>query len=153
MKQQRISAAKIRLQKDLEEVNQTSDAVVTFPDPNDIMHFNLRIRPISGYWANHNFDFRFDISEDWPIEKPSITILTKVWHPNIDEEGNICLNIIKENYTPVLSISKIVATLYFLFIEPNPYSPLNNEAANQLINSPDDFKEKVEEYMEEYCSE
>ena len=147
------SPAKIRLQKDLEQMAEISDAKVSFPDENDIMHFIVRIRPIAGIWANHNFDFKFDISEDWPIERPSITILTKIWHPNIDEEGNICLDIIKENYSPVLTISKIVETLLFLFMEPNPYSPLNTEAANQYIDSLDDFKEKAMEYMDEFCEE
>ena len=147
----RRTYAQIRLQKDLEEMAQNSDAKVMFPNPNDIMHFHVRIRPVSGIWANHNFDFKFDIEEDWPIQRPLIHILTKVWHPNIDEEGSICLDVIRERYSPVYTISKIVESLLFLFINPNPYSPLNEEAAMQFINSMDEFKKTANEYMNEYC--
>ena len=134
-------------------MSESQDVKVSFQNPNDVMHFIVRIRPISGIWANHNFDFKFDISEDWPIDRPKIMLLTKIWHPNIDEEGNICLDIIRDRYSPVLTISQIAQGLLFLFNCPNPLSPLNEEAATQLMSSPEDFREKAEEYMEEYCQE
>ena len=79
--------------------------------------------------------------------------VTKVYHPNIDLEGNVCLNILREDWKPglddrqprvstlvyqdsffvsVLTINSIVYGLQYLFLEPNPEDPLNKEAANEL---------------------
>ncbi len=56
----------------------------------------------------------------------------QVYHPNIDLEGNVCLNILREDWKPVLTINAIVYGLQYLFLEPNPDDPLNKEAANEL---------------------
>lgn len=58
-----------------------------------------------------------------------------MYHPNIDLEGNICLNILREDWKPVLSISSIVYGLQFLFLDPNPEDPLNKEAAARFRDS------------------
>ena len=41
---------------------------------------------------------------------------TKVYHPNIDLEGNVCLNILREDWKPVLTINSIVYGLQYLFL-------------------------------------
>jgi len=63
-----------------------------------------------------------------------------VYHPNIDLDGNVCLNILREDWKPVLTINAIVYGLQYLFLEPNPDDPLNKEAANELQVSPDILK-------------
>ena len=49
----------------------------------------------------------------------------KIYHPNIDLDGNVCLNILREDWKPVLTINSIVYGLQYLFLEPNPEDPLN----------------------------
>ena len=49
----------------------------------------------------------------------------KIYHPNIDLEGNVCLNILREDWKPVLTINSVVYGLQYLFLEPNPDDPLN----------------------------
>jgi len=60
------------------------------------------------------------------------TLFQQVYHPNIDLDGNVCLNILREDWKPVLTINAIVYGLQYLFLEPNPDDPLNKEAANEL---------------------
>jgi len=52
-------------------------------------------------------------------------MIKKIYHPNIDLDGNICLNILREDWKPVLNINSILVGLQFLFLEPNPEDPLN----------------------------
>jgi ubiquitin-conjugating enzyme E2 M len=52
-----------------------------------------------------------------------------VYHPNLDLEGNVCLNVLREDWKPVLKINSIIYGLHHLFLEPNPEVPLNKEAA------------------------
>lgn len=69
---------------------------------------------------------------NYPHEPPKVKCETKVYHPNIDLEGNVCLNILREDWNPVLTINSIIYGLQFLFLEPNPDDPLNKEAAEIL---------------------
>jgi len=66
-----------------------------------------------------------------------------VYHPNIDLEGNVCLNILREDWKPVLSISSVLFGLQYLFLDPNPDDPLNKEAADVLRNNPRQFDQHV----------
>jgi len=74
-----------------------------------------------------------------PAEAPS----RQVYHPNIDLEGNVCLNILREDWKPVLSISSIIYGLQYLFLDPNPDDPLNKEAAEVLRENPKLFEQNV----------
>lgn len=141
-----------RLQKDLEDLDCMKDECqVFFPDPDNIQHFIIRIKIFQGIYRNHKFDFSFDIPDDWPIAKPTVKILTKCWHPNLTLEGDVCLNILRKNYLPTLTLQSFVSSLQFLFNEPNYTDPLNQEAANQFGQAFSSFKLKAEEYMEKYC--
>jgi ubiquitin-conjugating enzyme E2 M len=53
----------------------------------------------------------------------------KIYHPNIDLDGNVCLNILREEWKPVLNLSSVVYGLLHLMEAPNPNDPLNKEAA------------------------
>eukprot|EP00877_Chromochloris_zofingiensis_P000681 jgi/Chrzof1/10613/Cz05g05070.t1 len=68
----------------------------------------------------------------------------QVYHPNIDLEGNICLNILREDWKPVLSISSVIYGLQFLFLDPNPEDPLNKDAATKLQENPRQFESYVQ---------
>ena len=67
-----------------------------------------------------------------------------MYHPNIDLEGKICLNILREDWKPVLSISSIVYGLQFLFLDPNADDPLNKEAAVAFQENPRRFEADVQ---------
>lgn len=60
--------------------------------------------------------FSFKVSGLYPHEAPKVKCMTKVYHPNIDLEGNVCLNILREDWKPVLSINSIIYGLQFLFL-------------------------------------
>ena len=71
-----------------------------------------------------------------------------MYHPNIDLDGNICLNILREDWKPVLSISAVIYGLQFLFLDPNPDDPLNTEAAAVLRDNPKLFATNVRRAMQ-----
>jgi ubiquitin-conjugating enzyme E2 M len=57
--------------------------------------------------------------------------------------GNVCLNILRDDWKPVLGINAVILGLIFLFIEPNPNDPLNHEAAALMRDNPAKFKQNV----------
>ena len=146
------SPAEVRLTKDLAEINELLPGVdIRFPDPNKIKEFIVTFSPAQGIWHRGKFEFKFEIPRNWPYDRPKIKILTKVWHPNISEDGPVCLNILRDNYNPTLTITQLIVGLQYLFNEPNPQSPLNIPAAEQYNKAFELFKNKAEEYIDLYC--
>lgn len=62
------------------------------------------------------FLFTFHVSANYPHDPPKVKCKTKVFHPNIDLDGNVCLNILREDWKPVLNINTIVYGLNHLFV-------------------------------------
>lgn len=62
------------------------------------------------------FLFTFHVTPAYPHEPPKVKCKTKVYHPNIDLEGNVCLNILREDWKPVLNINTIIYGLNHLFV-------------------------------------
>ena len=118
-----------------------------FPDADDILHFHLTISPDEGMYKSGSFTFTFSISQNFPHEPPKVKCVQKIYHPNIDLEGNVCLNILREDWKPVLNLNAVIVGLQFLFLEPNASDPLNKDAANDLMSDRDRFKRNVRTSM------
>jgi len=129
----------IRMQKELDEMELPPQVRIEFPDKNNLMHFNIHISPDEGFWKGATYSFVFNVAPLYPHEAPKVKCETKIYHPNIDLQGNVCLNILREDWKPVLSISSVVYGLLYLFLEPNPGDPLNHEAAEVLRNNRAEF--------------
>ena len=78
-----------------------------------------------GFYKKGTFTFKVKINNNYPHEPPKVTLTEKIYHPNIDLQGNVCLNILREDWKPVLNLNSILVGLQYLFLEPNPDDPLN----------------------------
>ena len=59
----------------------------------------------------------------------------------------MCLNILRDDWKPVLGINAVILGLIFLFVEPNPNDPLNHEAAERMRKSTRDFEARVKQTL------
>ncbi|RWS17651.1 NEDD8-conjugating enzyme Ubc12-like protein [Dinothrombium tinctorium] len=143
----RASAAQLRITKDINELTLPKTCNIDFADPDDLLNFKLIISPDEGFYKGGKFVFSFKVSSNYPHEPPKVKCETMVYHPNIDLEGNVCLNILREDWKPVLTINSIVYGLQYLFLEPNPEDPLNKEAAEVLQNNRRLFEQNVRKAM------
>ena len=135
------SVGELRLQKELADLSLPKNMSINFPDGVDkIMHFEITIKPEEGIYKDGSFIFDFSILDTYPYEAPKVLCKTKVFHPNIDREGRICLNILREDWKPVLSILSVFYGLQFLFSSPNPEDPLNKEAAQMMQDNARQFE-------------
>ncbi|XVE87259.1 hypothetical protein DITRI_Ditri18aG0102300 [Diplodiscus trichospermus] len=142
------TAGELRLHKDISELNLPKSCTIAFPNgKDDLMNFEVSIRPDEGYYFGGTFLFSFQVSPIYPHEAPKVKCKTKVYHPNIDLEGNVCLNILREDWKPVLNINTIIYGLYHLFTEPNYEDPLNHDAAAVLRDNPKMFESNVRRAM------
>jgi len=65
------------------------------------------------------------------IKLKRVRFVTKIYHPNIDKLGRICLDILKEKWSPALQIRTVLLSIQALLSAPNPDDPLDNQVANQ----------------------
>jgi len=145
--QKKASAAQLRITKDINELSLPKTCNVEFPDQDDLLTFKLTICPDEGFYRGGKFVFSFKVGQAYPHEPPKVRCETQVYHPNIDLEGNICLNILREDWKPVLTINSIIYGLQYLFLEPNPEDPLNKEAAEVLQSNRRVFEQNVQKSM------
>ncbi|KAI1418573.1 putative NEDD8 conjugating enzyme [Hypoxylon sp. FL1857] len=146
-KKKKVTSAQLRVQKDLSELSLGSTMKTIFPDPDDILNFVLEITPDEGIYHSGRFTFTFTMGPNYPHEPPKVRCQQKIYHPNIDLEGKVCLNILREDWKPVLNLNAVIVGLQFLFLEPNASDPLNQEAADDLRSSRDTFRRNVRSAM------
>ncbi|NWY22530.1 UBC12 enzyme, partial [Aphelocoma coerulescens] len=133
----KASAAQLRIQKDINELNLPKTCEIDFSDQDDLLHFRLLICP-------DEVGLSPPVGQGYPHDPPKVKCETMVYHPNIDLEGNVCLNILREDWKPVLTINSIIYGLQYLFLEPNPEDPLNKEAAEVLQSNRRLFEQNVQ---------
>lgn len=110
-----------------------------FPDPADLLNFTLTITPDEGMYKGGAFNFSFAINTNYPHEPPKVKCTQTIYHPNVDLEGNVCLNILREDWKPVLNLNSVMVGLQYLFLEPNADDPLNKGASFGCIGYPLNF--------------
>lgn len=149
-----LSSRSIRLTKDIESLDLPPQARIEFTNTTaegkrDMTDFNVIMTPSEGYWKGGSFVFRFEIPPEYNFKPPKVTCATRIYHPNIDTEGHVCLNILREEWSAAMDINACVNGLNFLFYAPNPEDPLNKEAAQLMIQDERAFERQVKRVMQQ----
>lgn len=96
---------------DLSELSLGETMKTHFADPDDILNFVLTIEPDEGMYKGGAFNFNFAINQNFPHDPPKVKCTQKIYHPNIDLDGNVCLNILREDWKPVLNLNAVIVGL------------------------------------------
>jgi ubiquitin-conjugating enzyme E2 S len=94
------------------------------------------------------FRVKLVLSKDYPASPPKGFFLTKIFHPNVGPQGEICVNTLKKDWKPDLGIKHILLTIKCLLIVPNPESALNEEAGKLLLEQYDNYCARAKLYTE-----
>jgi ubiquitin-conjugating enzyme (huntingtin interacting protein 2) len=93
------------------------------------------------------------ITEEYPFKPPKMKFDTKIWHPNISSvTGAICLDILKNEWTPALTIRTALISLQALMCNPVPDDPQDAQVASQYKSNIKAFNETAKLWTEEYAN-
>ncbi|PFX31857.1 ubiquitin-conjugating enzyme E2 S-like [Stylophora pistillata] len=90
------------------------------------------------------FRVKLVLGKDFPASPPKGFFSTKIFHPNVASNGEICVNTLKKDWKPDLGVKHILLTIKCLLIVPNPESALNEEAGKLLLERYDDYSKRAQ---------
>lgn len=151
-------AATRRLHKELSElVNKQRDLkFVRIPEdpPESILQWTLLLLPMQAPYAKGAFRLKFVFPAEYPFKPPKVTFQTKIYHPNIDEKGQICLPIISpDNWKPATKVEQVLHALVALIHEPEPDHPLRGDLAEEFIKDKKKFIKRAEDFTKKHAEQ
>ncbi|KAI9312185.1 ubiquitin-conjugating enzyme/RWD-like protein, partial [Dichotomocladium elegans] len=132
--------------------------IVCYPiDDGDITHLESFIKgPPDSPFEHGTFRLDIKITENYPFDPPQMRFKTKIYHPNIDEGGRICADILKKGahggWKPSLNLSTTLLSLQSLLSGPNPDDPLDAEIAQEYMLDYERFARKAKEFTMRYAT-
>jgi len=119
----------------------------------DMFHWQATIMGPEGCpYAGGLFFLKIQFPAEYPFKPPRLQFTTKIFHPNINANGGICLDILKDQWSPALTIGKVLLSICSLLTDPNPDDPLVPEIATMYKKDRAKFNSNAKEWTNKYAT-
>ena len=143
-----------RLQRELTEIQNDPPANCPAGPTSEADFFTweaMIFGPSDSPFSGGVFKLSIRFPTDYPFTPPIITFRTKIYHPNINAAGGICLDILKGQWSPALSISKVLLSILSLLTDANPADPLVPEIAHIYKTNRAAYDEEARAWTQKYA--
>ncbi|KAG8817738.1 Ubiquitin-conjugating enzyme 13, partial [Serendipita sp. 399] len=121
------------------------------PHEDNLRYFDVKIDgPGGSPFEGGTFSLELFLPGEYPMSPPKVRFLTKIYHPNIDKLGRICLDILKDKWSPALQIRTVLLSIQALLSAPNPDDPLATDVAKHYKQDERDAQRVSKEWTEKY---
>lgn len=141
-----VSRAKLRLMTDLRLMKQEPPegcSASPLSDDNLFVWGATIFGPPDTAWEGGIYTLRLTFSEEYPDKPPRVRFTCDMFHPNVYQDGTLCLDIIQDHWSPIYTVNTILTSIQSLLTDPNPASPANPEAAHLYTTNKEAYKQKV----------
>ncbi|XP_061054321.1 ubiquitin-conjugating enzyme E2 D4-like isoform X9 [Eubalaena glacialis] len=140
-----------RIQKELTDLQRDPPAQCSAgPVGDDLFHWQMDGRPPSPYQGGV-FLLTIHFPTDYPFKPPKVAFTTKIYHPNITSNGSICLDILRSQWSPALTVSKALLSICSLLCDPSPDDPLVPETAHTDKANREKYNRLAREWTQKYA--
>ena len=148
-----MSASK-RINKELQDLSKDPPSSCSAgPVGDDLFHWQSTIMgPKDSPYENGIFFLNIHFPTDYPFKPPKVQFTTKIYHCNVNSNGSICLDILQSQWSPALTISKVLLSLSSLMTDPNPSDPLVPEIAQLLQRDKAKHDATAREWVRKYAT-
>eukprot|EP01126_Amoeba_proteus_P003672 TRINITY_DN11221_c0_g1_i1.p1 TRINITY_DN11221_c0_g1~~TRINITY_DN11221_c0_g1_i1.p1 ORF type:complete len:171 (-),score=20.91 TRINITY_DN11221_c0_g1_i1:300-812(-) len=123
--------------------------ISAFPDGDNLFKWTATVKGVSGtVYEGLIFKLSIEFPTTYPYKAPVVKFETPCFHPNVDQQGFICLDILKDKWTAVYNVQTVLLSIQSLLGEPNNESPLNPYAAALWSNQIEYKKSLLAKYYE-----
>uniref|UniRef100_A0A8C4ML18 UBC core domain-containing protein n=1 Tax=Equus asinus TaxID=9793 RepID=A0A8C4ML18_EQUAS len=142
-----------RINKELSDLARDPPAQCSAgPVGDDMFHWQATIMgPNDSPYQGGVFFLTIHFPTDYPFKPPKVAFTTRIYHPNINSNGSICLDILRSQWSPALTISKVLLSICSLLCDPNPDDPLVPEIARIYKTDRDKYNRLAREWTEKYA--
>ncbi|KAL3315498.1 ubiquitin-conjugating enzyme E2 N [Cichlidogyrus casuarinus] len=148
-----MASLPIRITKETKNLmKEPVDGIQAVPDEENQRHFHVKIQgPRDSAYEGGVFELELFLPDDYPLVAPKVLFRTKIYHPNIDKLGRICLDILKDKWSPALQIRTVLISIQALLSAPNPDDPLDNEIASEWKKNERSAIETAKKWTKEFA--
>ncbi|XP_078522865.1 LOW QUALITY PROTEIN: ubiquitin-conjugating enzyme E2 D4 [Lissotriton helveticus] len=149
----RAAMALKRIQKELTDLQRDPPAQCSAgPVGDDLFHWQATIMgPNDSPYQGGVFFLTIHFPTDYPFKPPKVAFTTKIYHPNINSNGSICLDILRSQWSPALTVSKVLLSICSLLCDPNPDDPLVPEIAHTYKADREKYNRLAREWTQKYA--
>lgn len=143
-----------RIQKELAEITLDPPPNCSAGPKDDNLYewVSTILGPPGSVYQGGVFFLEIHFSPDYPFKPPKVTFKTRIYHCNINSQGVICLDILKDNWSPALTISKVLLSICSLLSDCNPQDPLVGSIATQYITNRQDHDRIATQWTSRYAT-
>lgn len=142
-----------RINKELAEISKDPPAGCSAaPKDKDMYKWKAIISgPTDTPYSGGIFSLEIEFPKEYPFKPPHIKFVTRIFHPNVSDEGSICLDILKGNWSPALTISKVLISICSLMNDPNPNDPLKPDIAKLYKTDKKMYEQTAKQWTQSYA--
>ncbi|CAN0913589.1 Ubiquitin-conjugating enzyme E2 36 [Linum grandiflorum] len=145
--------ARAALEETQRLLSEPAPGISASPSEENMRYFNVMILgPTQSPYEGGVFKLELFLPEEYPMAPPKVRFLTKIYHPNIDKLGRICLDILKDKWSPALQIRTVLLSIQALLSAPNPDDPLSENIAKHWKSNEAEAVETAKEWSRLYAS-
>ena len=146
------SAPRANAQDTQRLLSEPATGISAQPQEDNLRYFSVMILgPKDSPYEDGVFELELFLPEEYPMAAPKVRFLTKIYHHNIDSLGRICLDILKDKWSPALQIRTVLISIQALLSAPNPDDPLSEKVASEWKRDEAAALNTAKEYTEKYA--